>query len=80
MKRLIAILCVLLTFGAPAAFAQEANGPRVTLDPPTRTNKPGQLVLSATLVGPGGKLLSDQQVQFYQRVDLFGPREALLGS
>ena len=80
MQRFIPILCVLLALAAPVAFAQDDGGPRLTLDSPTRTNKPGQLVLSATLIGPGGKLLADQQVQFYQRVDLFGPREALLGA
>jgi hemin uptake protein HemP len=80
MKRLIPILLVFLALGAPVASAQEASGTRLTLDPPTRTSKPGQLVLSATLFGPSGKLVSDHQVQFYQRVDLFGPREALLGT
>jgi hypothetical protein len=80
MQRFIPILCVLLALAAPVAFAQDDGGPRLTLDSPTRTNKPGQLVLSATLIGPAGKLLADQQVQFYQRVDLFGPREALLGA
>jgi hypothetical protein len=80
MQRFIPILCVLLAFVAPVAFAQDDTGPRLTLDPPTRTSKQGQLVLSATLVGPGGKLLADRQIQFYQRVDLFGPREALLGA
>jgi hypothetical protein len=81
MKRLISpILFVLLTLCAPVAFAQEAGGSQLTLDPPTRTSTPGQLVLSATLIGPGGKLVANQQIQFYQRVDLFGPREALLGA
>jgi hypothetical protein len=80
MTRLIPIFFVFFTLCAPVAFAQEAGGTRLTLDPPTRTSKSGQLVLSATLVAPGGKLAPDEQIQFYQRVDLFGPREALLGA
>ena len=80
MRRFLPLLCVLLACAAPVAFAQDDSRPRLTLDPPTRTSKPGQLVLSATLVGPNGKLLADQQIQFYQRVDLFGQREALLGA
>jgi hypothetical protein len=79
VKHLLMALSVALALSTSSALAQEPSGTTLQLDPPTRTNTPGQLVLSATLVGPNGKLLPERQIEFYQSVDLFGPREALLG-
>ncbi len=65
------------------ARAQDASGANATvlrLGQPTRTNVRGRYVLSATLIGPGGKLVADREVSFYRHVDLMGPRDALLGS
>jgi hypothetical protein len=71
-------LVVALAGGAPTA-AQSA-APTLKVNGATRTSTRGVLALSATLSRADGTPLPDQEVSFYQQVDLFGPRDALLGS
>ncbi len=71
--------------GAAVASAQEAPktdkaATTVSMGEPRTTQTKGQLVLSATLSTADGKAVSDQDVSFYEKVDLLGEREALLGT
>lgn len=70
--------------GPEAAGAAAPMATTLKLDAGPRMDKgvrvKGQLILSATLTSADGKPLSDRSVTYYQAVDLFGSRDALLGS
>ncbi|MCC7104975.1 MAG: hypothetical protein IT307_07510 [Chloroflexi bacterium] len=72
------------TIMAPAptlAQAQDKGSPvTLKLNTPTRTSAAGQLALSATLTTSAGKPLNDRAVDFYQKAELFGPRDAFIGT
>lgn len=59
--------------GAAAATTLKFDG-----STPTRTQ--GIVALAAILTGPDRKPLSKRPVNFYEHVDLMGPREALIGT
>lgn len=52
----------------------------VTVSQPTPTTVRGQLALSARLTTADGKPISGQDIEFYVPVQLFGSREAFIGS
>jgi hypothetical protein len=69
-----------LTLTPVVVHAQATAGPTtVTVNPATASGK-GVLSLSAKLTGPDGKPLSGQEIDFYVPVELFGSREAFIGS
>lgn len=88
LRSLVLAAAALAVLGLGAALAQEAKQPTATslklgsgprMDEKGNPAK-GQLLLSATLATVDGKPLSDRRVDFYLPVELFGAREATLGS
>jgi hypothetical protein len=81
---LLVALALACTSVAPApaqAQAQDKGSPvTLKLNTPTRTSAAGQLALSATLTTSAGKPLNDRAVDFYQKAELFGPRDAFIGT
>jgi hypothetical protein len=83
LAALLALLgaAVALSTGPSAVRAQEVVAPTaVTLNPAAPTSVKGQLALSARLATADGKPLSNQEIEFYVPVDLFGSREAFVGA
>jgi hypothetical protein len=76
-------LIVLFGLGASPVIAQsQANAvdkAQLSISDPARAAK-GHLTLRATLTSAAGRPLGDRTVDFYQRVQLFGDREALIGT
>ena len=76
-------LVVLFGLGASPVIAQsQANAvdkAQLSISDPARAAK-GHLTLRATLTSAEGKPLGDRAVNFYQRVMLFGERDALIGT
>lgn len=63
------------------AYAQANDRPTiVTVGPATPTSVKGQLALSAKLATEDGKPVSGQAIEFLVPVELFGDREAFVGS
>jgi|GEM_PF-6712460 hypothetical protein len=89
MKRAILPAALLLAVLTPAvAAAQQTSQPantKLTLSSnQARDGKgrevPGLLVVNATLTTADGKALNGRTIDFYQRTELFGPRNAYIGS
>lgn len=96
MKRLLipALASVFLTAALTPGLALAQTGPQPASAPLATTlslnsspavdgkgrKLPGQLILSATVATANGKLLNNRTVDFYQQVDLMGPRKAYIGS
>jgi hypothetical protein len=79
--RAIAIgLAAVLTFSAPGFAQESSSNARLKVGEPAKTSTRGVLALSATLTTAEGKPASDRQVDFYQQVEFFGDRDALLGT
>jgi hypothetical protein len=78
----VAPLIALLIVGVAPVIAQSetsATPMRLTISDPARGAR-GHLTLRATLTTAEGKPLGDRQVTFYQQVDLFGTRDALIAT
>ena len=65
-----------------AILPVRAAGAATTLkfDGATPTRTKGIVTLAAILTGPDRKPLSKRPINFYEQVDMLGPREALIGS
>ncbi|MFN8524164.1 MAG: hypothetical protein U0821_13780 [Chloroflexota bacterium] len=80
------VAAVLLALVPAVALAQTQPAPpagapsKLQLAPAQPSSAKGRLTLAATLTTAEGKPLSNQSVDFYQHVDLLGPRESYLGS
>ncbi len=76
----------LLLAVVPSAAAQQQTPPKpktattLTLSDPTALQTPGLFALTGTLTTADKKALSGKQVDFYQKVELMGPRDSYLGS
>ena len=86
-KRKLFVLALVLAAAVAALAAGLASAAEVPkagtvlkINEATTTKVKGQLVLSATLTTADGKPLSNRRVDFYQRVEMLGARDALLGS
>lgn len=71
-----------IVFGiAPASLQEQTSVTTILrLYPPSKTDTPGRLVLSASLRTDDGKPLSNRAVDFYLPTQVFGRREARLGT
>ncbi len=77
-----AVLSAALVVGAQSALADgpDGSGTSLKLDGSAVSSSPGRYVLTATLVSSSGKPIGEQEVSFYQTVDLLGTRSAFLGT
>ena len=91
MSRNLFIALALVISGAaawtPSGFAagSTAAPTQLKLDTSSRfDNKgakvPGQFILNVTLTTADAKPISDREVHFFQNAELFGPRDALVGT
>lgn len=86
VQRLVfATVAVLLGLAAIPVLAQSQTdalpeAPRLSVSQPANGGAKGHLTVSATLTTQAGKALSGELINFYQQTDLFGPRDALLGT
>jgi hypothetical protein len=69
-----------LTLAPVRVDAQAAASTTLALSPAAPTTVKGQLSLSAKLMGDDGKPLSGQEIDFYVPVELFGSRDAFIGT
>jgi hypothetical protein len=75
------VVAVCVTWAPAAVRAQAAAASTtVTLTPAAPSSVKGQLIVSAKLAGPDGRPVSGQEISFYVPVELFGNREAYVGS
>ena len=73
--------CTLALGPSPQRAHAQAGAPTVvTVGPATPTSAKGQLALSAKLTTADGKPLNGQQIDFYVPVELFGDRQAFVGT
>ena len=75
----IAALVVLSVTPVWAQSQTASEGTQVSMSAPARAAK-GHLTLRATLSTTAGKPASEKVINFYEHVDLFGGRDALIGS
>ena len=74
-------IAVYLAPGPSTVFAQAVAAPtNVTVNPAAPASARGQLAVSARLATADGKPLSSQEIDFYVPVELFGSREAFIGT
>lgn len=65
---------------APEAIVPPADGSRVTLATVPAAKPEQGYTISVKITSPAGKPVNDAMIRFYDVVDLFGQREALIGS